>query len=143
MESQTKNPPTCRPYPSLKLMDYGYEVLRYDHDADRTEPTDSQWIRRDTHPFASTTHPNKLGATDVEQFLSPLSTEGQASASTQRQALNALVFLSRDVLHKALEREIAPVRSTRQPRPPTVLTQAEVQRLLAAVTCAIPACKRR
>ena len=56
------------------------------------------------------------------------------SASTQRQALNALVFLYRDVLHQPLESEIAPVRSKRPPRPPTVLTQAEVQRLLAAMT---------
>jgi integron integrase len=66
----------------------------------------------------------------VECFLSHLATEGQVSASTQRQALNALVFLYRDVLHKPLESTIAPVRSKRRPRPPTVLTQAEVQRLL-------------
>jgi integron integrase len=70
----------------------------------------------------------------VERFLSHLATEGQVSASTQRQALNALVFLYRDVLHKPLESKIAPVRSKRRPRPPTVLTQAEVQRLLAAMT---------
>jgi integrase len=53
---------------------------------------------------------------------------------TQRQALNALVFLYRDVLDKPLGATIAPVRSKRHPRPPTVLTQAEVQRLLAAMT---------
>jgi integron integrase len=70
----------------------------------------------------------------VERFLSHLATEGQVSASTQRQALNALVFLYRDVLDKPLAAEITPVRSKRQPRPPTVLTQAEVQRLLAAMT---------
>src|SRR5206468_1144187 len=69
-----------------------------------------------------------------ERFLSHLATEGQVSASTQRQALNALVFLYRDVLHQPLESTIAPVRSKRRPRPPTVLTQAEVQRLLAAMT---------
>ena len=56
------------------------------------------------------------------------------SASTQRQALNALVFLYRDVLDKPLVTEIAPVRCKRNKRPPTVLTQAEVQRLLAAMT---------
>jgi integrase len=44
------------------------------------------------------------------------------------------VFLYRDVLHKPLASAIAPVRSQRQPRPPTVLTQAEVPRLLAAMT---------
>jgi integrase len=55
------------------------------------------------------------------------------SASTQRQALNALVFLYRDVLHQPVAHTIAPVRSKRQPRPPTVLTQAEVPRRLAAM----------
>jgi integrase len=70
----------------------------------------------------------------VERFLSHLATEGQVSASTQRHALNALVFLYRDVLHKPLESAIAPVRSKRHPRLPAVLTQAEVRRLLAAMT---------
>jgi integron integrase len=70
----------------------------------------------------------------VERFLSHLATESKVSASTQRQALNALVFLYRDVLHQPLESQIAPVRSKRQPSPPTVLTQAEVQRLLAAMS---------
>jgi integrase len=70
----------------------------------------------------------------VERFLSHLATEGQVSASTQRQALNALVFLYPDVLDKPLAAGIAPIRSKRRQRPPTVLTQAEVQRLLAAMT---------
>ncbi len=47
--------------------------------------------------------------------------------------MNALVFLYRDVLDKPIDGEIAPVRSKRQPRPPTVLTQEEVQRLLGAM----------
>jgi integrase len=70
----------------------------------------------------------------VERFFSRLATEGKVLAFTQRQAPNALVFLDRVVLHQPLEGKIAPVRSKRHPRPPTVLTQAEVQRLLAAMT---------
>jgi len=70
----------------------------------------------------------------VERFLSHRASAGQVSASTQRQALNAPVFLDREILHQPLERTIARVRSKRHPRPPTVLTQAEVQRLLAAMT---------
>jgi integron integrase len=115
-------------------MDQVREVLRSHHDADRTEQTYGQWILRSLHHFGGTTHPNRLGATEVERFLSHLATEGQVSASTQRQALNALVCLYRDVLDTPLAAEIAPVRSTRHQRPPTVLTQAEVQRLLAAMT---------
>jgi integron integrase len=115
-------------------MDQVREVLRYYHYAYRTEQTYGQWILRYIHYFGGKTHPNRLGAKDVERFLSHLAIEGKVSASTQRQALNALVFLYRDVLHKSLESEIAPVRSKRHQRPPTVLTQAEVQRLLAAMT---------
>src|SRR5262245_11989891 len=134
MESQKKNKPQFRPNPGLKLMDQVREVLRYYHYAYRTEQTYSQWILRYIHHCGGKTHPNRLGAKDVERFLCHLATEGKVSASTQRQALNALVFLYRDVLYKPLESEIAPVRSKRHQRPPTVLTQAEVQRLLAAMT---------
>jgi len=134
MESQKKNTPKFRPNPGLKLMDQVREVLRYHHYAYRTEQTYGQWILRYIHHFGGKTHPNRLGAKDVERFLSPLATEGQVSASTQRQALNALVFLDREVLHKPLASAIAPVRSKRHQRPPTVLTQAEVQRRLAAMT---------
>jgi integrase len=134
MENQNKNKPKFRLNPGLKLMDQVREVLRYDHYAYRTEQAYGQWILRYIHYFGGKTHPNRLGAQEVERFLSHLATEGQVSASTQRQALNALVFLYRDVLHEPLEGDIAPVRRKRQPRPPTVLTQAEVQRLLAAMT---------
>ncbi len=134
MESQTKNKPKFRPNPSLKLMDQVREVLRYHHYAYRTEQTYCQWMLRYIHHFGGKTHPNMLGAKDVERFLSHLATEGKVSASTQRQALNALVFLYRDVLDKPLAGEIAPARSKRQQRPPTVLTQAEIKRLLAAMT---------
>jgi integron integrase len=134
MESQKKNLPTFRPNPRLRLLDQVREVLRYYHYAYRTEQAYSHWILRYIRYCGGKTHPNRLGTTDVERFLSHLATEGQVSASTQRQALNALVFLYRDVLHQPLEHTIAPVRSKRRPRPPTVLTQTEVQRLLAAMT---------
>jgi integron integrase len=93
-----------------------------------------QWILRSIHHVGGKTPPNRRGAQDVERFLSHLATAGQVSASTQRQALNAWVFLDRDVLDKPLAAEIAPGRRQRHHRPPTVLTQAEVQRWLAAMT---------
>jgi integron integrase len=115
-------------------MDQVREVLRSSRDAYRTEQTYGHWILRYIRYVGGQTPPNRLGAQEVERFLSHLATEGQVSASTQRQALNALVFLYREVLHQPLERTSAPVRRKRRPRPPTVLTQAEVQRLLAAMT---------
>ena len=102
MESQKNTQPKFRPNPGLTLMDQVREVLRYHHYAYRTEQTYGQWILRYIHHFGGKTHPNRLGATDVERFLSHLATEGQVSASTQRQALNALVFLYRDVLDTPL-----------------------------------------
>ena len=134
MESQKKNKAKFRPNASLKLMDQVREVLRYHHYAYRTEQTYCQWILRYIHHFGGKTHPNLLGAKDIERFLSHLATVGKVSASTQKQALNALVFLYRDAIDKPLAEEIAPIRSKRLQRPPTVLIQEEVQRLLAAIT---------
>jgi integrase len=134
MESQKNHTPKFRPNPGLKLMDQVREVLRDYHYAYRTERTYCQWMLRDIRYCGGETHPNRLGTQAVERFLSHLATEGHVAASTQRQALNALVLLYRDVLHKPLEHTMAPVRSTRRPRPPTVLSQAEVERLLAAMT---------
>ncbi len=134
MESQNEDTPQFRPTPGLTLMDQVREGLRSDRDAYRTEQTYGHWILRDLQYVGGKTPPNRLGATEVERVLAHLATAGQLAASTQRQALNALVLLYRDVLHTPLERTIAPVRRTRRPRPPTVLTQAEVQRLLAAMT---------
>jgi integron integrase len=134
MDSQNNSKPKFRPNPGLTLMDQVREVLRYDHYAYRTEQTSGPWRRRDLQYFGGKTPPHRLGTKEVERVLAHLATEGQVSASTQRQALNALVFLDRDVLHQPLERDFAPVRRRCQQRLPTVLTRAEVQRLLAAMT---------
>jgi len=128
-----ENKPKFHPNPKLKLMDQVREVLRYHHYAYRTEQTYCQWILRYIHHFGGKTHPRYLGANDVEAILSHLATEGKVSGATQRQALNALVFLYRVVLDIPLDGEITPARSKRLTSPPTVLTQAEVQRLLAAI----------
>lgn len=134
MENQKKNIAKFRLNPSLKLMDQVRKVLCYHHYAYRTEQTYCQWILRYIYHFGGKTHPNLLDAKDIERFLSHLASQSKVSASTQRQALNALVFLYRDVLDTPLTKEIAPIRSKRLQRPPTVLIQSEVQRLLAAIT---------
>ncbi|MDP2854060.1 MAG: integron integrase [Smithellaceae bacterium] len=114
-------------------MDQVREVLRYHHYAYRTEQTYCQWILRYINYFGGKTHPRVLGAKNIEAFLSHLATEGGVTASTQRQALNALVFLYKHVLDIQLAEEIAPARGKRATGPPTVMTQAEVQRLLAGM----------
>jgi integron integrase len=127
------NRPKFHPNPNLKLMDQVREVLRYHHYSYRTEQTYCQWILRYIHYFGGNTHPKLLGSKNIESFLSHLATVGQVAPSTQRQALNALVFLYRHVLDVELEDEIAPARSKRKTSPPTVMTKAEVQGLLAAM----------
>jgi integron integrase len=125
MESKKK----FHPNQNLKLMDQIQEVLRYYHYAYRTEQTYCKWIRRFLRFFEYKKHPREMGAPEVERWLSHLATAGRVAASTQRQALNAIVFLYRDVLDVELG-EVAPERSKRRSRPPTVLTQPEVQQVL-------------
>ena len=131
-------------------MDQVREVLRYHHYAYRTEQSYCQWILRYIHHFGGKTHPRLLGARDVESFLSHLASVGKVAASTQRQALNALVFLYREVLDISLEGKIAPIKIAyssdpghpfrweaikikRPPKLPTVLTRPEVKNLFAAM----------
>jgi integron integrase len=128
-----ENKPKFCPNQNLKLMDQVREVLRYHHYAYRTEQTYCQWILRYIHYFGGKTHPKLLGAKNIEAFLSHLATEVKVTASTQRQALNALVFLYKHVLDIQLEGDIIPARSKRVASPPTVMTKAEVQRLLAVM----------
>ena len=111
-------------------MDQVRETLRYYHYAYSTEKTYFQWILRYIHHFGGKTHPRQLNERHIERFLSHLAMHDNVSASTQRQALNALVFLYRDVLLIQLDRKIAHIRSKRKPNIPTVLTKDETLRLL-------------
>lgn len=112
-----------------KLMDQVRETLRYYHYAYRTEQTYCMWIKRYLLFYGMTRHPKTLGAAEVERYLSHLAEGAGVAAATQRQALNAIVFLYRDVLDVDLG-SIAPVRSKRHRKPPTVLTQGEVAGML-------------
>lgn len=111
-------------------MDQVRETLRYYHYARSTEKIYCQWILRYIYFYDKKRHPKEMGAREVEQFLSHLATNGKVAASTQRQALNALVFLYRDVLQTPLDQSIAPIRAKRKRHPPTVLTENEVERVL-------------
>jgi site-specific recombinase XerD len=114
----------------LKLMEQVWQVLRYYRYAYRTEQTYCDWIIRFIRFHGSKRHPKDMGKSEVEGFLSHLSGEGKVSASTHRQALNAIESLYRDVLDQPIQGEIAPVRAKRHPRVPVAMTQGEVQRVL-------------
>ena len=120
------------PNPKLRLREQVGEVMRYKHYSGRTEEAYWQWIKRFIF-FHGKRHPREMGAAEVRGFLSHLASAEGLAGATQNQALNALVFLYREVLHQPLG-EIGEVdRVRRQPKVPVVLSKPEVQRVLAAV----------
>lgn len=119
-----------KPNSEYRLMDQVREVLRYYHYSYKTEQTYSSWILRYIKFFGGKTHPKNMGKDEVERFLSYLTEKRNVSAATQKQALNALVFLYRKVLDIDLGKKIAPTRSKRRMNLPMVLTQKEVAKLL-------------
>ena len=123
--------PEFRPNPESRLMDQVREVLRYYHYAYKTEQAYTAWISRYIRFYGDKTHSATLGKQEVDRFLSDLAEKRHVSASTQKLAFNALVFLYKRVLDIDLGRGIAPTRSKRRPSLPIVLTQAEASRLLA------------
>jgi integron integrase len=104
--------------------------LRAKHYSLRTEQVYLGWIRRFILANGKR-HPRTMGAAEVEAFLSYLANEGKVSASTQNQALSALLFLYREVLGIELPWMDNVTRAKRPRRLPTVLSVAEVQEILA------------
>jgi site-specific recombinase XerD len=82
-----------------KLLDQLREVLRLKHYSYRTEQAYVDWVRRFIL-FHDKRHPAEMGAPEIQAFLAHLAVEGNVSASTQNQALRAILFLYREVLHK-------------------------------------------
>ena len=72
-----------------------------------------------------------MGKTEIDAFLSYLATDRKVSASTQRQALNAIIFLYKHVLDMPVSGDIEPVRAKKNIRPPVVMSKNEVQRVFA------------
>jgi len=105
-------------------------ALRLHHYSPRTEEAYGQWVRRFIR-FCDMRHPRELGAGEVTRFLTHLAVDGHVSASTQNQALSAIVFLYRDVLDMRVGWLANLVRAKRSERVPVVLTKQEVRRVLA------------
>jgi len=108
------------------------QVLRVRHYSLATERCYCQWIRRFIF-FHGVKHPGEMGAEEVERFLTHLATADKVAASTQNQALNALVFLYREILRMDLG-DFDAVRARRPLRVPTVLSQVEARQFLDAVS---------
>jgi hypothetical protein len=107
-----------------KILDQLRDVLRLKHYSYRTEQTYVDWVYRSIL-FHHKRHPKELGAHEIEAFLTHLAVQKRVAASTQNQALSALLFLYRHVLHQDIGGEIDAVRAKQSRYLPTVLTQTE------------------
>ncbi len=117
----------------IKLLDQMRLVLRLKHMSIRTEDTYVHWVKRFIL-FHHKQHPQDMGAPEIRAFLGHLALDDHVAASTQNVALNALVFLYRDVLRQPFP-ELGEIERAKRPgRIPVVFTREEVSRLLTHLT---------
>ncbi len=112
------------------LFEVAREKIRTRHLAFRTEQAYLHWMRRYVK-FHGRRHPRDMGSAEVEAFLTHLAVEAKVAASTQNQALQALLFLYRQVLEVELPWLENVTRAYRPKRLPVVLSVLEVRSVLA------------
>ncbi len=115
-----------------KLLDRVRELMRLKHYSLRTEKTYGEWIRRYIL-YHGRRHPREMGAEEVTAFLTHLAAERDVAASTQNQALSALLFLYGEALDVKLPWLGEIQRVTRPARLPVVLTREEARSVLACL----------
>jgi integron integrase len=108
------------------------ETLRVKHYALTTEKNYLQWIRHYIK-FHGRKHPRDIGTTGIQVFLNYLATKRNVSASTQNQALNALIFLYRQVLFINVETLTGIEWAKKRTHTPVVFTREEVQKILSCL----------
>ncbi|MBI4550936.1 MAG: integron integrase [Candidatus Latescibacteria bacterium] len=119
--------------PPKKLLDQVREVVRLKHYSLRTEESYVSWIRQYI-VFHQMLHPKDLGRQELEAFLTHLAVDQHVAASTQNQALSALLFLYREVLQLDEDWIIEAIRAKQPHRLPVVLTKAEVFTIITAMS---------
>jgi hypothetical protein len=112
-----------------KLLDQVRHAIHMRHYSPKTEESYIGWIKRFIL-FHNKRHPLEMGEAEIAQFLSSLATDRQVSASTQNQALNAILFLYHEVLHKNIGYVDGVIRAKKARRLPVVLTKEEVKKIL-------------
>jgi integrase len=109
------------------------DVLRREHYSIRTEQAYIDWIKRFIL-YHGKRHPGEMAEQEVAAFLTHLARDLNVAASTQNQALSALLLLYQQFLGRKLGRLAGALRASRPRRVPAVLTREEVRALLAHVT---------
>lgn len=112
-----------------KLLERVSDAIRLMHYSPRTGETCAHWIRRFIL-FHDKRHPKEMGAAEVQAFLTHLAIDQNVAASTQNQALSALRFLYRHVLHQPLDLQVDAVRARKPEHLPTVLSKDEGRSVL-------------
>jgi len=107
--------------------------MRSRHYSRRTEQTYCHWVKRFIY-FHRIRHPAEMGEPEINAFLTHLAVEGKVSASTQNQALSALLFLYRHVLNRQIGDLGEVIRARKPKRLPVVMTGEEVKAVLAQLT---------
>ncbi len=115
--------------PKPRLLDRVRETIRARHYSRRTENTYVAWIRRYIF-FHGKRHPAEMGAPELTRFLTSLAVDAKVAASTQNQALSALLFLYREVLQQQVPWLDDVVYAKRPRHLPVVLTRDEVRTVL-------------
>ena len=115
-----------------KLLTQVRELIRVRHYSRRTEQAYVHWIKQFIF-FHNKRHPAEMGAPEVSAFLSHLAVDRQVAASTQNQALAAILFLYRNVLKQDLPWLEDVERAKKPARLPVVLTRDEVRSLAQVV----------
>jgi len=113
-----------------KLLDQVRDAIGLRHYSIRTEQAYTDWIKRFIL-FHSKRHPRDMGEAEVAQFLTHLARHDNVAASTQNQALSALLFLYKEVLKQEIGWLKNVERAKRPPKLPVVLSPAEVRRIFA------------
>src|SRR5205807_8766152 len=113
---------------NLRLIDRVGNVMRLKHYSLRTERTYWDWIERFIR-FHGMRHPSEMAEAEVGEFLTYLARDGKVAASTQNQALSALLFLYKEVLKEKIGWLEAVERAKKPIRLPVVLTRDEVHKV--------------
>ena len=108
-----------------KLLEQVQDVIRLKHYSYQTEKTYIYWIRRYIL-YHDKRHPKDMGSAEIEAFLTHLAVNENVAASTQNQALHAVLFLYKEVLKQDLDLKVDAVRAKKSKHLPTVLTKDEV-----------------
>ena len=111
------------------LLEAVRDAIRVKHYSYRTEKSYINWIKRYMR-FHNWQHPRNMGSPEIEAFLTHLAVTKKVAASTQNQALCALLFLYRTVLQLDLDLNVDAVRAKRPQHIPTVLSKEEVRAVI-------------